>query len=106
MTQFIGSIVRRHPEGITISLVVLISLGFAVITQGSWLSVGNLQSISQLTAVLAVMGLGEEIVNATGEIDISGGPVSGIGALPFFGLAPIPGRRSAVLAALAWRCLL
>jgi ribose/xylose/arabinose/galactoside ABC-type transport system permease subunit len=73
MKQFIGRMVRKHPEGVTISLVVLISLAFAIITQGSWLSVGNLQSLSQLTAVLAVMAFGEAIVIATGEIDISVG---------------------------------
>jgi ribose transport system permease protein len=101
MRQFIGSIVRRHPEGGTITLVVLISLGFAVITQGSWLSVGNMQSLSQLTAVLAVMAFGEAIVIATGEIDISVGSVSGIGALAFLGLAPVVGSGLALLGALA-----
>ncbi len=101
MRQFIGSIVRRHPEGVTISMVVLISLAFAVITQGSWLSVGNMQSVSQLTAVLAVMAFGEAIVIATGEIDISVGSVSGIGALAFLGLAPVVGSGLALLGALA-----
>jgi ribose transport system permease protein len=101
MRQFIGSIVRRHPEGVTISIVVLISLAFAVITQGSWLSVGNMQSLSQLTAVLAVMAFGEAIVIATGEIDISVGSVSGIGALAFLGLAPVVGSGLALLGALA-----
>jgi ribose transport system permease protein len=101
MRRFIGNIVRRHPEGITISLVILISLGFAIISQGSWLSVGNMQSLSQLTAVLAVMAFGEAIVIATGEIDISVGSVSGIGALAFLGLAPIIGSGLALVAALA-----
>jgi len=101
MRQFIGSIVRRHPEGVTISMVVLISLAFAVITQGSWLSVGNMQSLSQLTAVLAIMAFGEAIVIATGEIDISVGSVSGIGALAFLGLAPVVGSGLALLGALA-----
>jgi len=101
MRQFIGSIVRRHPEGITISMVVLISLAFAVITQGSWLSVGNMQSLSQVTAVLAVIAFGEAIVIATGEIDISVGSVSGIGALAFLGLAPVVGSGLALLGALA-----
>ncbi|HXM24399.1 MAG TPA: ABC transporter permease, partial [Chthoniobacterales bacterium] len=95
------SIVRRHPEGVTISMVVLISLAFAVITQGSWLSVGNMQSLSQLTAVLAIMAFGEAIVIATGEIDISVGSVSGIGALAFLGLAPVVGSGLALLGALA-----
>jgi ribose transport system permease protein len=101
MRQFIGSIVRRHPEGVTISMVVLISLAFAVITRGSWLSVGSMQSLSQVTAVLAVMAFGEAIVIATGEIDISVGSVSGIGALVFLGLAPVVGSGLALLGALA-----
>jgi ribose transport system permease protein len=101
MRQFIGSIVRRHPEGVTISMVVLISLAFAVITQGSWLSVGSMQSLLQVTAVLAVMAFGEAIVIATGEIDISVGSVSGIGALAFLGLAPVVGSGLALLGALA-----
>jgi simple sugar transport system permease protein/ribose transport system permease protein len=82
-------------------MVVLISLAFAVITQGSWLSVGNMQSLSQVTAVLAVIAFGEAIVIATGEIDISVGSVSGIGALAFLGLAPVVGSGLALLGALA-----
>jgi ribose/xylose/arabinose/galactoside ABC-type transport system permease subunit len=101
MRRFVGRIVRRHPEGITISMVILVSLAFAIITQGSWVSVGNMQSLSQLTAVLAVMAFGEAIVIATGEIDISVGSVSGIGALAFLGLAPVMGSGPALLAALA-----
>ena len=101
MRDIIRDSVRRHPEGITISLVILISLAFAVITQGGWVSVGNLQSISQVTAVLAIMAFGEAIVIATGEIDISVGSVSGIGALVFLGLAPVVGSGLALLGALA-----
>jgi ribose/xylose/arabinose/galactoside ABC-type transport system permease subunit len=47
------------------------------------------------------MAFGEAIVIATGEIDISVGSVSGIGALAFLGLAPIVGSGLALLAALA-----
>ena len=95
--------VRRHPEGITISLVILISLAFAVITQGGWLSIGNLQSISQVTAVLGIIAFGEALVIATGEIDISVGSVSGIGALAFLGLAPMVGSGLALVASIASR---
>jgi succinate dehydrogenase / fumarate reductase, iron-sulfur subunit len=59
MSPSIRNTVRRHPEGITIGLVMLISLAFAVITQGGWVSIGNLQSMSQVTAVLAIMAFGE-----------------------------------------------
>ncbi|MBV8224834.1 MAG: ABC transporter permease [Verrucomicrobia bacterium] len=100
MRAAIANLVRRHPEAITITLVVLISLTFAIATGGSWLSVGNLQSLSQLTAVLAIMAFGEAIVIATGQIDISVGSVSGIAALTFLGLAPGVGCGLALLAAL------
>jgi ribose transport system permease protein len=100
MRQFIGSTVRKHPEGITISLVILISVAFSIITEGGWISVGNLQSLSQLTAVLAIMAFGEAVVIATGEIDISVGSVSGIGALVFLGLSSMVGSGWALLAAL------
>jgi ribose/xylose/arabinose/galactoside ABC-type transport system permease subunit len=101
MKVSIRDAVRRHPEGITISLVILISLAFAVITQGGWISIGNLQSISQVTAVLAIIAFGEALVIATGEIDISVGSVSGIGALTFLGLAPMVGSGLALVAAIA-----
>lgn len=106
MKQVIGNAVRRHPEGITIALVIMISLAFAIITGGSWLSVGNLQSVSQLTAVLGIMAFGEAIVIATGEIDISVGSVSGIGALAFLGLAPVVGSGPALIVALACGALI
>jgi ribose transport system permease protein len=101
MRQRLRKIVRRHPEAVTVGMVVLISLAFAIITRGSWLSVGNMQSLSQLTAVLAIMAFGQAIVIATGEIDISVGSVSGIGALAFLGLAPVVGSGIALLGALA-----
>ena len=101
MRQRLRRIVRRHPEAATVSMVVLISLAFAIITRGSWLSVGNLQALSQITAVLAIMAFGQAIVIATGEIDISVGSVCGIGALVFLGLAPVVGSGFALLGALA-----
>jgi ribose transport system permease protein len=82
-------------------MVVLISLAFAIVTRGTWLSVGNMQSLSQITAVLAVIAFGQAIVIATGEIDISVGSVCGMGALVFLGLAPILGSGLSLLAALA-----
>ena len=100
MSFSIRNTVRRHPEGITIGLVLLISLAFAVITQGKWISFGNLQSLSQFTAVLAIIAFGEALVIATGEIDISVGSVSGIGALTFLGIAPGMGSGLALVASI------
>jgi ribose transport system permease protein len=99
MRQFIRDNVRRYPEGITIALVILVSLAFAIITQGGWVSIGNLQSLSQVTAVLAIMAFGEALVIGTGQIDISVGSVSGIAALTFLGFAPVVGSAVALLAA-------
>ena len=100
MRQRLRRIVRRHPEAATVSMVVLISLAFAIITRGSWLSVGNLQALSQITAVLAIMAFGQALVIATAEIDISVGSVCGVGALVFLGLAPLIGSALALLGAL------
>src|SRR3984893_8196063 len=100
------SFVRRHPETATIALVALISCLFVVLTRGQWLSVGNLQSLLRLAAVLAIMSFGEAIVIATGEIDISVGSTFGIGALTFLGLAPVAGSGFGVIAALVFRILL
>lgn len=100
MRRVIARLVRRHPETGTITLVILISIAFAITTDGSWVSVGNVQSLSQLTAVLAIMAFGEALVIATGEIDISVGSVSGIGALTFLGLAPVIGSGLALFASL------
>ncbi len=94
------SFVRRHPQTATIALVALISCLFVALTRGQWLSVGNLQSLLRLAAVLAIMSFGEAIVIATGEIDISVGSTFGIGALTFLGLAPVVGSGLAVVAAL------
>src|ERR1700737_2407461 len=93
------SFVRRHPETAIIALVALISCLFVVLTRGQWLSVGNLQSLLRLAAVLAIMSFGEAIVIATGEIDISVGSTFGICALTFLGLAPIVGSGFAMIAA-------
>jgi ribose/xylose/arabinose/galactoside ABC-type transport system permease subunit len=94
------SFLRRRPEAATITLVALISCLFVVLTRGQWLSVGNLQSLLRLAAVLAIMSFGEAIVIATGEIDISVGSTFGIGALTFLGLAPAVGSGLAIVAAL------
>lgn len=79
MRPSIRDAVRRHPEGITIGLVILISLAFAVITQGNWISIGNLQSLSQITSVLAIIAFGEALVIATGEIDNLSDPCPELG---------------------------
>ena len=100
MRLFARRFVRRHPETGTIALVFIISCLFVAITHGLWLSVGNLQSLLRLTAVLAIMSFGEATVIATGEIDISVGSTFGIGALSFLGLAPLTGSSIALFAAL------
>ena len=100
MRQRLRRIIRKHPEAATVSMVVLISLAFASITRGSWLSTGNLQALSQITAVLAMMAFGQALVIATAEIDISVGSVCGVGALVFLGLAPLIGSALALLGAL------
>ncbi len=93
-------LIRRHPETGTIALVGMLSLLFAALTHGWWLSVGNLQSLLRLTAVLAIVSFGEATVIGIGEIDVSVGSTFGIGALTFLGLAPISGSAIAAAGAL------
>jgi ribose transport system permease protein len=100
VTPFLPRFVRRHPETGTIALVAIVSILFVAITNGLWLSLGNVQSVVRLTAVLAIMSFGEAIVIATGAIDISVGSTFGIGALTFLGIAPIGGSGIALVAAL------
>ncbi len=101
MSLAVLRLIRRHPETGTIALVGMLSLLFAALTHGLWISLGNLQSLLRLTAVLAIMSFGEATVISTGEIDISVGSTFGIGALTFLGLAPIGGSLIAAAAALA-----
>jgi simple sugar transport system permease protein len=97
---FVSRFVRRHPETGTITLLAIISAVFASVTNGLWLSLGNIQSVVRLTAVLAIISFGEAIVIATREIDISVGSTFGIGALAFLGIAPVTGSGIALIAAL------
>lgn len=100
MRPFFLRFVARNPETGTIALVAIVFVSFALITQGLWLSPGNVQSVVRLAAVLGIMSFGEAIVLATGEIDISVGSTFGIGALTFLGVGPITGSGIALIAAL------
>ena len=70
----------------------LLVVVFSVQTGGVWLSKANLTSVLQVTATLGIMALGESLVIAAREIDISVGAVFGIGSLVYLGFAPSPAR--------------
>jgi ribose transport system permease protein len=78
----------------------LLVVVFAVQTGGVWLSKDNMTSVLQVTATLGIMALGEALVIATREIDISVGSIFGIGSLIYLGLAPIAGAQVAVAGAI------
>lgn len=77
---------RTKPEGGAILIAILMAVVFTVTSNGVWLSVGNMQSVFQVTAILAVMAFGQAYVITVGEIDISVGSVFGVTALTYLGL--------------------
>jgi simple sugar transport system permease protein/ribose transport system permease protein len=92
---------RARPEIGVVGIAVILVLFFTVTSGGDWLSLGNLRSVLQITAILAILAFGEALVITTGEIDISVGSVFGIGALVYLGLAPDTGVALAIPIALA-----
>lgn len=92
-TQFL----RSRPEAGAISIAFLMAVFFAITSGGSWLSAGNLQSILQVTSILAIMALGQLFVVTVGEIDISVGSVFGVSALIYIWLSSLYGIPVAII---------
>lgn len=101
MGEAIKRLLRKHPETSALVVCAVISVVFVGVTGGMWGSVGNMQSVLQITAILAIMAMGVALVITTGEIDISVGSTFGIGALCFLGLGNEYGAFVAFFVALA-----
>ncbi|MGH6885314.1 MAG: ABC transporter permease, partial [Geminicoccales bacterium] len=94
----------RHPETGALIVALALIVIFAATSGGVWLNAGNLQSILQVTAILALLAAGEALVICSGEIDISIGSILGMGAFVFLGTAPLVGVLPAVVLAIAAGC--
>ncbi|MDC0612496.1 ABC transporter permease [Vibrio sp.] len=93
---------RSRPEFGSVLIALLLALFFSVSSEGVWLNIGNIESIFQVTAILAIMAFGQSYVITVGEIDISVGSIFGVSALTYLGLAESMGALVAVPAALTF----
>lgn len=91
---------RSRPEAGAIIIAVLMAVLFAITSSGNWLNAGNLQSILQVTSILAIMAFGQMFVVTVGEIDISVGSVFGVSALVYIWVSGVYGMPMAIAAAL------
>lgn len=90
---------KRSEVGVALIAVLLI-IGFTATTEGVWLSQANFSEVLRVTAILAIIAMGEALVITTGEIDISVGSTFGIVGIIYLGLIAQIGIAPAVLVAL------
>lgn len=100
MSSSFLTFLRSRPEAGSILIAVLMALIFAITSNGAWLNAGNLQSILQVTSILAIMAFGQMFVVTVGEIDISVGSVFGVSALTYIWMSGIYGIPAAIAIAL------
>ncbi len=100
MRKSVARFVLKRPEAGAVVVTATLVVFLAVTTEGSWLSFANLQSVVRITAILAIMALGESLVIATGDIDISVGSIFAMGALTFIWVAHSTPTGVALLLAL------
>ena len=87
----------KRGEIIALLIAVLMVIGFTASSDGVWLSMINMREVLRVTAVLAIMAMGQSLVMTAGEIDISVGSVFGIAGIIYLALVPGYGVIGAVL---------
>lgn len=90
----------HYRETIAVLVALVLTLVFAVTTNGVFLNHANMVSVTHVTAVLAIIAIGQSLVICAGEIDISVGSIFAMGAMTFLAVAPEFGVFTAVGAAL------
>lgn len=100
MIKNIARIWFKRPEIGVIFVSVLLVLSFGSSTDGVYWNSRNIREVFRVTSILAMLAVGETIVVATGEIDISIGSIFGISGLVYIGLSPDIGALPAIVLAL------
>lgn len=104
-TKSVSTSIRRIPElGVLVSLVV-VSVLFIVLSEGSFISTRNVASLLAIGAELGIVTIGIAFILISGEIDLSVGSVYGMSALFFVVLAGQVGTVPAFVIALGLACL-
>lgn len=91
----------KRSEIIALLITLLMVVGFTATTEGVWLSMINMREVLRVTAILAIIAIGQSLVMTAGEIDISVGSVFGVAGIIYLALVPQYGVLPAVAAVLA-----
>jgi simple sugar transport system permease protein/ribose transport system permease protein len=109
MFQRLARIWHKHPEVGVIFVSIILVVVFNSSTEGTWLSLFNIREVLRITAILAILALGEAFVVSTGQIDISVGSMFGIAGILYIGLTPeigpLPAIAIAMIAAMLIGCM-
>ncbi len=104
MISFIKKIGKRPELGILISLII-VSLIFAYLSNGKFITLRNLGALLVKGAELGIMTIGIAFILISGEIDLSVGSVFGMSALFFVLLSKNTGSIPAFIIAVGAACL-
>ena len=109
MFQRLARMWLKHPEVGVIFVSIILVVVFNSSTGGTWLSLFNIREVLRITAILAILALGEAFVVSTGQIDISVGSMFGIAGILYIGLTPeigpLPAIAIAMIAAMLIGCM-
>jgi simple sugar transport system permease protein/ribose transport system permease protein len=109
MIQRLARIWLKHPEVGVIFVSIVLVVAFSSSTEGVWLNPLNTREVLRITAILAILGIGEVFVVSTGQIDISVGSMFGIAGILYIGLTPeigpLPAIAIAIIAAMLIGCM-
>lgn len=100
MFQRLARIWVKRPEIGVIFVALVLVVAFSSSTEGVWLNLLNRREVLRVTAILAILGIGEMFVISTGQIDISVGSIFGIAGILYIGLTPSVGPLPAVAVAI------
>lgn len=90
----------HYREIVAVLVAIVLTIVFTMTTNGMFLNHANMISVTHVTAVLAIIAIGQSLVICSGEIDISVGSIFAMGAMTFLIVAPEFGVFTAIAAAL------
>lgn len=97
-------LVRSQGLGAIIGVAVMLA-AFTLIDFSGWWTIQTLANVTQFTAILAFVAIGQALVIMTREIDLSVGSVYGLAGVAFITLEPALGVPGSFLVAMAMAAL-
>lgn len=93
-------LVRGQGAGAIIGVAVMLAV-FTLIDFSGWWTIQTISNVTQFTAILAFVAMGQALVIMTKEIDLSVGSVYGLAGVAFITMEPALGVAGSFLLALA-----